>query len=67
MLLHGDTPRDLLPASNYNTNEPPPRPGAKLALPPVKLRRGGGRGVHLSGAREVLLTALALAPALPPP
>jgi len=57
VLLHADTPRDLLPASN----EPPLQPGAKLPLPPVKLHRSGGRGggaggVHLSGAREARLT-----------
>ena len=57
-LLHADTPRDLLPPSN----EPALRPGTKLILPPVKMRRGGGRGggrgVHLSGAREVPLTCV---------
>ena len=41
-LLHADTPRDLLPASN----EPPLQPGAKLLLPPVKLQRSGGRCVR---------------------
>ena len=63
VLLHPDVPRDLLsavPELAGGTGEKEKRYRAALAgdarPEKVRLKRGGGKGVHLAGVREMLVT-----------